>query len=81
MTDIHKTVIQLVVLSPGPILPDQGEDSNWLKDIADAIYEGDSIGDWVITSTEVVPRHRVSDELIAIHGDGGFFDMELEGDA
>lgn len=70
-SNVFKTEIRLVVLSEA-IDPDVGR-SAWLLDIAHAIDDGDSIGDWKVESQRRLAPAEVEPELLAIGNDGAFF--------
>jgi hypothetical protein len=73
--EIHKTLIEVVVLSEGP-LPDTIEDGNWLRWVAQEIEDGASIGDWRIVSDQIVSPEKLEPELFAIGNDGSFFELD-----
>ena len=68
-----KTVIQVEVLSEDPFNPED------LKEVHDAITEGDCSGKWEIVSKETLDAKQCALALEKQGSDPGFFQLDSEG--
>jgi hypothetical protein len=78
--NVYKTVLQITVLSEGPLQIGSNDDSDPfdLVEINYAITEGSCLGDVEQVSSELVPSEKVEAACLELGNDGAFFNDEDE---